>query len=44
MIYRNPNLKMGGTAVVINEYEQMVTSSELVKNTLRALNKRVFKK
>lgn len=42
MIYRNPNLKMGGTAVVINEYEQMVTSSELVKNTLRALEQKSF--
>lgn len=38
MIYRNPNIKMGGTAVVIEEYEQQVTNSELVRNTLRTLD------
>lgn len=38
MIYRNPNLKMGGTNVVINEYEQNITSAEKVKNTLNILN------
>lgn len=37
MNYRNPHLKMGGTAVVINEYEQMITSAKLVNDTLRAL-------
>lgn len=37
MIYRNPNIKMGGTMVVIQEYEQQVTNSELVRNTLEAL-------
>ncbi|SCD20417.1 Copper homeostasis protein CutC [Proteiniphilum saccharofermentans] len=37
MIYRNPNIKMGGTAVVIEEYEQQVTNSNLVHNTLKAL-------
>lgn len=39
MKYRNPTLKMGGTSVVINEYEQEITSSEIVKNTLNELNK-----
>lgn len=38
MIYRNPNIKMGGTAVVIEEYEQQITNSELVRNTLRTLD------
>src|SRR5690554_3119970 len=37
MIYRNPRVKMGGTAIVINEYEQQVTSSELVRDTLSVL-------
>lgn len=37
MIYRNPNIKMGGTAVMIEEYEQQVTNSNLVRNTLKAL-------
>ncbi len=37
MIYRNPNLKMGGTAVVINEFEEQVTSYELVRATIKAL-------
>ncbi len=39
MTYRNPNLKMGGTAVVINEYEKQITNAERVKQTLRATNK-----
>lgn len=37
MKYRNPRVKMGGTTVVINEYEQMVTQAETVRNTLRTL-------
>lgn len=37
MIYRNPRVKMGGNAIVINEYEQQVTSSELVRDTLSVL-------
>lgn len=39
MTYRNPKVKMGGTTVVINEYEQMVTQAALVKETLQALLK-----
>lgn len=38
MIYRNPNVKMGGTTVVVNEYKQQVTNVELVSNTITALN------
>lgn len=38
MTFRNPNLKMGGTEIVINEYEQMVTSAELVNKTREALD------
>lgn len=37
MIYRNPDIKMGGTSVIINEYEQLVTNSEMVKNSAAAL-------
>lgn len=37
MVYRNPNIKMGGTAVVIEEYEQQVTNLELVRKTMAAL-------
>lgn len=37
MIYRNPRVKMGGNAIVTNEYEQQVTSSELVRDTLSVL-------
>lgn len=37
MKYRNPRLKMGEIAIVINEYEQMVTQTELVRNAYRAL-------
>lgn len=40
MVYRNPNLKMGGTAVVINEFEEQVTSSEKVRSTIEALGNR----
>ncbi len=40
MVYRNPRVKMGGEPIVINEYEQMVTQAELVKNTLRALEQK----
>lgn len=39
MIYRNPNLKMGGTEVIINEYEKQVTSAERVRKTLREADK-----
>lgn len=38
MIYRNPNIKMGGSVVVIEEYEQQITNAEVVKNTIDALN------
>lgn len=38
MVYRNPNIKMGGTAVVIEEYAQQVTHAELVRDTIAALN------
>lgn len=37
MIYRNPDLKMGGTNIVINEYAQDVTAAKKVEETLRAL-------
>ena len=37
MKYRNPNFKMGGTTVVINEFEEQVTSSEMVMLTIKAL-------
>jgi copper homeostasis protein len=37
MLYRNPNLKMGGTAVVINEFEEQVTSAEKIRETIKAL-------
>jgi copper homeostasis protein len=37
MLYRNPNLKMGGTSIVINEFEELVTSLEKVRNTIQAL-------
>ncbi|WP_019540757.1 copper homeostasis protein CutC [Proteiniphilum acetatigenes] len=39
MIYRNPNIKMGGTMVMIEEYAQQVTNSELVRKTVAALEK-----
>ena len=31
MTYRNPRVQMGETAIVINEYEQMVTQARLVR-------------
>ncbi len=34
MIYRNPNLKMGGTVVSIDEFVQNVTNAEKVKRTI----------
>lgn len=37
MNYRNPNLKMGGTTVIIDEFEKQVTSSEIVSLTLNKL-------
>lgn len=39
MLYRNPGLKMGGTTVVINEFEEQVTSSEIVRKTIEALQR-----
>ncbi|MDO5665760.1 MAG: copper homeostasis protein CutC [Bacteroidia bacterium] len=39
MTYRNPNLKMGATNVVINEFSQDITSARKVKNTLVKLQK-----
>jgi copper homeostasis protein len=37
-MYRNPNVRMGGKAVVIDEYAQQVTAAEMVRNTLQALD------
>lgn len=37
MIYRNPDVKMGGAAVIIDEYAQPVTDAAIVSNTLHAL-------
>ncbi len=37
MQYRNPNLKMGGTLVSIDEYVQNITSAEKVKRTIDKL-------
>jgi copper homeostasis protein len=37
MTYRNPNLKMGGTEVIINEFEEQVTSAKMVEQTIKAL-------
>lgn len=37
MIYRNPNLKMGGTVVSIDEYAQDVTHADKVKRTIDKL-------
>lgn len=37
MEYRNPNLKMGGTVVSIDEYVQNITNSEKVKRTIDKL-------
>ena len=36
MIYRNPNLKMGGDLVIIDEYVQQITSAGKVAETLNA--------
>ncbi len=37
MIYRNPNMKMGGTNVVIDEYSNNVTNAGRVKETIEQL-------
>lgn len=37
MEYRNPNLKMGGTVVSIDEYVQNITDSEKVQRTINIL-------
>ncbi|MDO5524301.1 MAG: copper homeostasis protein CutC, partial [Bacteroidia bacterium] len=37
MEYRNPNLKMGGANIVINEYAQDITSAAKVNQTLQQL-------
>lgn len=37
MVYRNPNLKMGGTNIIINEYAQDITDAGIVKKTLTEL-------
>lgn len=36
MIYRNPNLKMGGDLILIDEYVQQITSAGKVAETLNA--------
>jgi len=36
MVYRNPNLKMGGNLIVIDEYTQQVTRADKVAETLTA--------
>lgn len=38
MLYRNPNFKTDNTTVVINEFEEHITSSEKVRQTIDALN------
>jgi len=38
MLYRNPDIRMGGAAYVIEEYERQVTSRNLVYEALSALN------
>ena len=38
MEYRNPNLKMGGTVVSIDEFVQNITSAEKVQRTIVQLN------
>lgn len=38
MQYRNSRVSMGGTAMAIGEFEQLVTSAEKVKKTLWVLN------
>lgn len=37
MQYRNPSVSMGGTNITINEYEQLITDADKVKNTLALL-------
>lgn len=37
MRYRNPDVAMGGTAIVIDEYAQDVTNAQKVANTLKKL-------
>ncbi len=39
MKYRNPDLKMGGTNIVIDEYAQDITCSETIKDTIKQLYK-----
>jgi len=39
MVYRNPDVKMGGKTIVINEYAQEITGAGIVKNTLLELKK-----
>ena len=43
MAYRNPTVSMGGKNIEINEYEQLVTSAERVRETLENIN-RPFKR
>ncbi|MDD2476772.1 MAG: copper homeostasis protein CutC, partial [Dysgonamonadaceae bacterium] len=38
MEYRNPNLKLGGTVISIDEYAQNITDSDKVKRTISNLN------
>lgn len=38
MIYRNPNLKMGGTVVSIDEFVQNITDAQKVKRTIDKIN------
>lgn len=38
MEYKNPNLKLGGTVVSINEYAQNITDSDKVNRTISNLN------
>ncbi len=42
MIYRNPNLKMGGTVVSIDEFIQNVTDADKVRRTIDKLNKELL--
>ena len=37
MEYKNPDLKMGGTVVSIDEYVQNITSAEKVRQTIEKL-------
>ena len=38
MKFKNSAVSMGGTNITINEFEQLITSAEKVKNTLNILN------